>query len=70
MSEVPRKSKLAAALVCFFVGFLGIHRFYLGHYGIGMAQALTCGGCCIWSLIDFLLILTDNVKDSEGRDLV
>jgi len=56
-------------LLCFFLGGLGIHRFYLGYTGLGIAQLLTCGGCGIWALVDFIMILTGSVKDSEGCDL-
>lgn len=65
----PPKSKIAAALLCFFLGGFGIHRFYLGYTTIGIIQLLTLGGCRIWALIDFIQILLGNLKDSEGRDL-
>lgn len=70
MTHSAPKSKVAAALLCFFIGALGVHRFYLGYTGIGLAQLFTCGGCGIWALIDFIMILTDSLKDSSGRDLV
>jgi TM2 domain-containing membrane protein YozV len=63
------KSKVTAALLCFFLGGLGIHRFYLGYTTIGILQLLTAGGCGIWAIIDFIMILTGSLKDSEGRDL-
>jgi len=65
----PPKSKIAAALLCFFLGCFGIHRFYLGYTTIGIIQILTVGGCGIWALIDFIQILLGNLKDSEGQDL-
>src|SRR5271157_2513312 len=36
----PIKSKIAAGLLGIFLGCLGIHRFYLGYTGIGLAQLL------------------------------
>src|SRR5258707_374960 len=33
-----RKSKLVAGLLGIFLGGLGVHRFYLGYIGIGIAQ--------------------------------
>jgi len=51
------------------IGLNGIHRFYTGHIGIGVAQLLTFGGCGIWQLIDFILLCFGNFKDSEGKEL-
>jgi len=69
MTSNAPKSKIVAALLCFFLGGLGIHRFYLGYTLIGIIQLLTFGGCGIWALIDFILILVGSLKDSDGRDL-
>lgn len=63
------KSKVTAALLCWFLGFLGIHRFYLGHTTIGIIQIITCGGLGIWAIVDFIMILTGNLKDSNGQSL-
>ena len=52
---------------CLMLGYLGVHRFYSGHTGIGIAQLLTLGGCGIWVLIDLIMILTGKYKDSEGN---
>src|SRR5690349_17653260 len=38
------KSQLTAALLCFFLGGIGIHRFYLGYTWQGIVQILTLGG--------------------------
>ena len=40
-NPVSDKSRLAAALLCFFFGGLGIHRFYVGKIGTGIAIILT-----------------------------
>ncbi len=77
----PPKSKVAAALLAFFLGGLGIHRFYLGHNGIGIAMLVmffagfaTCGltwfAAGIWALVDFVLILTGGLREANGRELV
>lgn len=68
------KSKLAAGLFGIFLGAWGVHRFYLGHVGIGIAQiavtVCTCGFGGLWGLIEGILILTGNINaDAEGRPL-
>ena len=60
-------SQLAALLLCFFVGGLGIHRFYLGYTWQGIVQLLTLGGCGIWSLIDFIRICTGDLQPKDGQ---
>jgi len=68
-SNKSDKQKVAAALLCWFLGYLGVHRFYLGYTGIGVAQLLTLGGCGIWTIIDFIMILTGSLTDVDGREL-
>ena len=58
-----------AALLCFFLGGFGAHRFYVGKVGTALLMILTFGGLGIWTLIDFIMILTGGFKDKEGRDL-
>ena len=63
------KSKLTAILLCFFLGGLGIHRFYLGYTLIGVIQLLTFGGFLIWAIVDIIKLIIGSLKDSEGNDL-
>jgi len=64
------KDWMTTLLLNIFLGYLGVHRFYTGHSGIGVIQLLTFGGCGIWTLIDFIEIVTHKFKDSEGNLLV
>jgi len=64
--NTTNKSQTVALILCFFIGVLGIHRFYLGHIGIGIIQLLTAGCCGVWTLIDFILILTGDLKPKKG----
>jgi len=64
------KDWLTTLLLCIFLGWLGVHRFYTGHIVIGVIQLLTVGGCGIWALIDLIMIITDSYRDSNGLPLV
>lgn len=63
------KSKLTVALLCFFLGGLGVHRFYVGKIGSGVLQLVTLGGLGIWALIDFVMILLGKFKDASGNEI-
>lgn len=67
------KSKLIAGLLQIFLGYLGIGRFYMGNIGIAIAQILvsflTFGIGALWPLIDGIVILVGNPRDSQGRPL-
>ena len=64
------KDWIATLLLCFFLGSLGVHRFYVGKVGTGILQLITLGGCGIWYLIDFILIAVGNFTDGEGKRIV
>ena len=72
------KSKMAAGLLGIFLGYLGIHNFYLGYNGKAIAQllmtVLSCGllffVTWLWGFIEGILILTGSVStDAEGNPL-
>lgn len=78
VSNPNGKSKIAAGLLGIFLGALGVHNFYLGYTGKGVAQLLitllTCGfGAVIseiWGLIEGIQILTGSIKvDGKGNPL-
>jgi TM2 domain-containing membrane protein YozV len=60
------KDFVPAILLCFFVGMLGAHRFYVGKVGTGILQILTFGGLGFWVMVDFIMIATGNFKDKQG----
>ena len=68
MAEKELKSKTTMILISFFLGGLGIDRLMMG-YSNWWLKLITCGGCGIWSLIDFIRIITGSLKMADGRDL-
>ena len=64
-----RNKWLICLLLCWFLGVFGVHRFYTGHTAIGVVQLLTFGGCGIWALIDFIIIVSGNLKDAQGNPI-
>ena len=63
------KSFLATWLLSYFLGVLGVDRFYLGKIGTGLLKLVTLGGFGVWWLIDLILVLTGAQKDRAGRPL-
>ena len=63
---VSPKSRLAALLLCFFFGVLGIHRFYVGKAGTGVLWLLTGGLAGIGALVDFIMIICGSFTDKAG----
>ena len=83
--QVSDKSKSTAALLAFFLGGFGAHRFYVGKSGSAVVMLIMaivgillscvyiglplCFAVGIWSFVDFIIILTGGFTDSLGRPL-
>ncbi len=68
MEQKELQSKTTMILISFFLGSLGIHRLMMG-YKNWWLMLITLGGCGIWSLIDFIRIITGGLKMADGREL-
>ncbi len=77
MPAVPDRGSdrliLPAFLLAFFLGVFGVHRFYVGKTGSGIAMlvlTLTLIGVVvtgIWATIDWILIVCGAFQDAEGK---
>ncbi len=63
------KSKMTAGLLAFFVGGLGVHKFYLGENGIGVVYLLFCwtGIPAIIAFIEAIILLTMSDEDFNAK---
>lgn len=72
MKEVKEKktfNRWVLALICFFLGALGVHRFMVGKIGTGVLYLLTVGLFGIGVLVDFILILAGMFTDKSGNEI-
>lgn len=62
------KNQIIALLLCFFLGVLGVHRFYLGYTGLGVLYLFTLGLFGVGVLIDLILLIIPNGLTPKGKD--
>ncbi|MFJ5161956.1 NINE protein [Pantoea sp. NPDC088449] len=59
------KSRIAAALLAFFLGGFGVHKFYLGRVGQGLLYLIFCWTFipAIIAFVEFILYLCSSDED-------
>ena len=60
---------LTLFLLTFFVGVLGVHRFYVGKIGTGFLMLLTLGGLGVWFLVDLILVVSGQFTNKDGQKI-
>ena len=69
-AEASKKKRIVAFLLCFLVGFFGIHRFYVGRYISGIFMIFTLGGVGLWMWADTITILAGWFIDKDKKRVV
>lgn len=69
IGERSDRSATVALFLCMFLGFLGIHRFYVGKIITGILMILTLGGFGFWTLRDLIYIASGHFEDDNGYEL-
>lgn len=63
-------TRLPVFVLCIFLGWIGLHRFYVGKIGTGLLQLITLGGLGLWTLYDLIVIVLGTFTDADGRKIV
>lgn len=62
------KDPTTILIVSILGGSLGIDRFLIGDTGMGVGKLLTAGGCGIWAIVDWFLIM-DATREKNYQKL-
>lgn len=69
VTNTSDKSRMAALLLCIFLGFFGAHQFYVGKVVKGLLYLFTGGLFGIGWLIDLFKIILGSFRDNVDAPL-
>lgn len=69
MATTQFRDPVALLLFSIFLGQYGIDRFLLEEIGLGILKLITCGGCGIWAIVDWFLIM-DKTRRYNAEKLL
>ena len=71
MSNISTEKTILPPLLLFLILSwpLAAHRFYLRRYASAVLFIITFAGFGIWWIVDFILIVTGNMKDDFGNQV-
>lgn len=69
VANTSDKSKKTALLLCIFLGYFGVHQFYVGKIGKGLLYLFTGGLFGIGWIVDIIKILMGSFRDNVGAPL-
>ena len=64
------RNRLTTFMLCLLLGFLGVHRFYVGRVGSGILWLLTGGLLAVGWIYDLVMIATGEFLDEDGKRIV
>ena len=64
---MPKKNAAAVFWLDMFFGFLGVHRFYLGHIGLGLVYLFTGGLFMVGAIVDLFIAWKITRKENVRR---
>ena len=68
--DASSRSRMVALMLCIFLGYFGVHRFYVGTIVTGVIWMVTGGLFGVGYIIDIIVIATGNFTDNDGNRLV
>ena len=69
VTQTSDKKKYTALLLCIFLGFFGVHYFYVGRFGKGLLYLFTCGLFALGWIVDIFKIASGTFVDNVGAPL-